>query len=199
MSGLERPDLAGLNPLLTMNSGAGSDAAMFDEQDKVQKRKIEVEVKLNDGTKMMGALFVHAQQRLSDLLNDQRQFLPLLTSAGVIVNLSKSCLYQVTQLDQRVNLDESDDPYEILGVMPSVPADELKEAYHKLCADNHPDRLQAMGLSGDFVDLANTRMARINDAYSRVLAERSAGAKANGSAGNGAQANGAESANSDPF
>ncbi len=153
---------------------------MFDAEDKVQKRKIEVEVKLNDGTKLMGALFVHAQQRLSDLLNDQRQFLPLLTSAGVIINLSKSYVFQVTQLDQRIDLDESDDPYKILGVSPSIAADELKTAYHKLCADNHPDRLQAMGLGGDFVDLANTRMARINDAYSRVLAERSAGAKANG-------------------
>ncbi|MEM7222794.1 MAG: J domain-containing protein [Pseudomonadota bacterium] len=165
---------------------------MFDEQDKVQKRKIEVEVKLNDGTKLMGALFVHAQQRLSDLLNDQRQFLPLQTSGGVISNLSKSYIYQVTQLDQRVELDESDDPYEILGVMPTIPADELKDAYRKLCADNHPDRLQAMGLSGDFVDLANTRMARINDAYSRILAERSAGAKTNGA---GAK----QGAASDPF
>ena len=153
---------------------------MFDNEDKVQKRKIEVEIGLADGTKLMGALFVHAQQRLSDLLNDQRHFIPLLTPAGMIINLSKSNIAQVTQLDQRANLDETDDPYEILGVARTVSADDLKDAYRKLCADNHPDRLQAMGLSGDFVDLANSRMARINDAYSRILAERSAGAKPNG-------------------
>ena len=92
---------------------------MFDDEDKVQKRKIEVEVKLNDGTDLMGALFVHAQQRLSDLLNDQRQFLPLLTSGGMIVNLAKSWIAQVVQLDQRTDLDETDDPFEILGVTPT--------------------------------------------------------------------------------
>ena len=157
---------------------------MFDAEDRVHKRKIEVEVKLNDGTNLMGALFVHAQQRLSDLLNDQRQFLPLLTSVGVIVNLSKSYIAQVTQLDQRADLDESDDPYEILGVAPSIPDDELKDAYRKLCADNHPDRLQAMGLSNDFVDLANSRMARINDAYQRIMSKRNGAAekKTNGNA-----------------
>ena len=49
-----------------------------------------------------------------------------------------------------------------------APLDEIKEAYRTLCAENHPDRLNGTGLSQDYIELANQRMARINDAYTRV-------------------------------
>ena len=145
---------------------------MLEMTDKVAKKKIEVEMQLSDQRSLVGALFVRAQQRLSDLLNDDRDFLPLQTTNGLIVNVAKSTIAQVVQLDQRMSEEHFNDPYEILGIKASASEGEIKKAYHKLCADSHPDRLVAMGLTGEFMDLANTRMVRINDAYQRILADR---------------------------
>ncbi len=75
---------------------------MYESDDKVSKWKIEVRVELDDGARLLGFLFVKPMQRLSDLLNDQRSFLPMQTADGLIVQLAKSTIAKVVQLDQTV-------------------------------------------------------------------------------------------------
>lgn len=67
--------------------------------------------------------------------------------------------------------DESD-PYLILGVGPEVSDTDLKRAYRRMAALNHPDRLIARGLPSQLQTLANHKMAMINAAYARVTRER---------------------------
>jgi DnaJ like chaperone protein len=50
--------------------------------------------------------------------------------------------------------------------------DELKAAYRKLVRENHPDALTAQGMPEEFVQLANERLAAINDAWDKVSKER---------------------------
>ena len=50
-----------------------------------------------------------------------------------------------------------------------LPGDASVSAYRAACAANHPDRIAGTGLAKDYVDMANARMARINDAYRRIL------------------------------
>lgn len=69
---------------------------------------------------------------------------------------------------------DPDDPYVVLGAAHDASDDELKKLYRKLIKDNHPDRLIAAGMPQEFVDLANEKLARINAAYDRVLAQRQA-------------------------
>ena len=64
------------------------------------------------------------------------------------------------------------DPYEILGVHTQASNDEIQEIYHLRAKNYHPDVIQALGLSAEFNDLANTQMARITDAYERIERER---------------------------
>ena len=71
------------------------------------KTKVAVEIELGDGTLMMGSMFVAATQRLSDLLNDDRRFLPFETSEGVVVSLRKSVISRVTELNQRATTGRS--------------------------------------------------------------------------------------------
>ncbi len=59
-------------------------------------------------------------------------------------------------------------PFQILGVSDNSTLDEIRQRYHALCAEYHPDRLGSMGLPKEFVDLATINMARINDAWTRV-------------------------------
>ncbi len=60
------------------------------------------------------------------------------------------------------------DPYEILGVNRDVSDDEIKRVYRDLIRKNHPDRLMAEGLPQEMIDVANEKVAHINNAYDRV-------------------------------
>ena len=65
------------------------------------------------------------------------------------------------------------DPYDVLGLTRSSSDDEIKTAYRQLIRENHPDLLIAKGVPEEMIDIANERMAHINDAYDRVRKERS--------------------------
>ena len=67
---------------------------------------------------------------------------------------------------------KSEDAYEILGVAKDASDDEVKSAYRKLARENHPDMLMAKGMPQEFIELANEKLAKINDAYDRIKSER---------------------------
>lgn len=64
------------------------------------------------------------------------------------------------------------DPYEILGVSKDASDDEVKATYRKLVRDNHPDVLMAKGMPEEFIEVANEKLAAINDAYDRIKKSR---------------------------
>jgi DnaJ like chaperone protein len=64
------------------------------------------------------------------------------------------------------------DPYEIIGVDPKASDDEVKNAYRKLVRENHPDALMAKGMPEEFIEVANEKLAAINDAYDRIKKTR---------------------------
>ena len=135
---------------------------------------IEVAVPRDDGSHFLGVLSLSQGQRVSDLMNDERNFIPIQLQGGSVVIQRKSAIAKVAPLDQHVDQEKISDPYEILGVARNVSDEELKQFYYSLCSQNHPDRVQSSGLSPHFVEMANSRMIRINDAYQRVLAIRQA-------------------------
>jgi len=139
-----------------------SDAAML------QKTKLAVEMEIDGGQRMLGSVFVGQKQRLPDLLNDERTFLPFETSEGIIKILRKSTIRSVTPLNQVSLPMTTTDPYEILGVAPSISDEDLRGVYHRKVQETHPDKLVSMGLPPEFVQLANDKVARINDAYDRI-------------------------------
>jgi len=69
---------------------------------------------------------------------------------------------------------DADDPYLILGVEPEISDKDLKTAYRRAAAANHPDRLMARGLPKEMIGLATHKMAIINRAYAQILDERKA-------------------------
>ena len=67
---------------------------------------------------------------------------------------------------------EQRSPYEVLGVNPGVPEEELHRHYRKLMIENHPDKLVARGLPQEMIDIATRKIAALNVAYDEVRKER---------------------------
>ena len=155
---------------------------MYESDQKLSKIDVEVQVQLDDGSQFLGVLSLSQGQRVSDLMNDERNFIPIQLQGGSVAIQRKSAIAKVAPLDQHVDQTEARDPYDVLGVPRSVSDEELKKFYHDLCAENHPDRVQSSGLSPHFVEMANSRMIRINDAYQRILEMRQS-RKGNGTNG----------------
>lgn len=64
--------------------------------------------------------------------------------------------------------DGGENPYVILGVSPSASAEAVREAYHRLVRETHPDLVIAQGLPPECIALATARLARINAAYEQI-------------------------------
>jgi len=69
-------------------------------------------------------------------------------------------------------VDAKRNPYEVLGLEPSVSNEELKSHYRALVADNHPEKLIARGVPEEFVTIAVEKVASINEAYDAIAKQR---------------------------
>lgn len=69
---------------------------------------------------------------------------------------------------QHVMLDESVDPYMVLGLAHDAPPEEVRRVYRLLVAEHHPDRLIAKGVPEELIDVATARMSAINLAYQAI-------------------------------
>ena len=67
---------------------------------------------------------------------------------------------------------ELTDPYVILGLSYTAGEDEIRRTYRRLVRENHPDSLVARGVPEEFIKLATDKLAAINTAYEKILAER---------------------------
>ena len=136
---------------------------------KTQKFPMMVEAQLADGTSIFGKVFLSPQGRLSDLLNDERDFLPFERADGSFLALAKAQLRRVAPLASGEEPYKGDDPHKILGVTTAASRDDIKKAYRDLTLIHHPDRVRGLGLTGEYLELATKNMMRINEAYERLM------------------------------
>lgn len=144
---------------------------MFDDR-KTPKVKQETEIRLRDGSKLLANLFVQPQSRLSDLLNDEREFLPVELVDGRTTVLRKAAIMQVTPAEQQTPVYQGSDPYEILGIPSNIDQSQLRERYLGMMKDAHPDRLSNLELPSHLLHFANNYSARLNEAYSAICREK---------------------------
>jgi hypothetical protein len=166
-----------------MSGYGGNDKFVF-------KKKLLVELELDTGTVMNGYVFLGQTQRLSDLMNDDRTFLPFEDMDGGITIFTKGMARRVKPIEKaQTAAADTTDPYSVLGVTRDAPDVQIREAYHQKVQETHPDKLSNLGLSPDLVKFAHERMARINEAYNKIrMARRKAAAAQaaqNAAAGNG--------------
>lgn len=78
--------------------------------------------------------------------------------------------YQLTRAHFFTNSDT--DPYSVLGLTLEATKEEIRAAYRHRVRENHPDRYIARGLPAEAIEIANRKLAAINEAYSVIAQER---------------------------
>ncbi|MBS0525603.1 MAG: TerB family tellurite resistance protein [Proteobacteria bacterium] len=64
------------------------------------------------------------------------------------------------------------EPCIVLGIDPLATDEQIREAWLRQVKAHHPDRLIAQGLPEEAIQVANRKLALINDAYDRLRRER---------------------------
>jgi DnaJ like chaperone protein len=72
---------------------------------------------------------------------------------------------------------DADDPYAVLGLWPGATMEEVRQAWRRQAAENHPDRMLQRGAPPEFVEIARDKTAAINAAYAKIRDELSVAAK----------------------
>lgn len=146
---------------------------MFESaQVKRSRERVEVSITLANGDQVDGIMFLLVGERLSDLLNDARQFLPVETPAGARI-ISKTQIADVRSFEP-IEEETTTDPYEILRVQKDTSGQELRAAWMKRVKACHPDRLAALNLDPEIIQAARRVSQRINAAYDTILRHRKA-------------------------
>ena len=68
-----------------------------------QKLMAEVEVTMTDGSILRGNFFLNPQERIVDMLNDDRRFLPFSDEDGVVTVVAKAAINSIRPAQQKVD------------------------------------------------------------------------------------------------
>ncbi len=67
-----------------------------------QKLMAEVEVLMSDGSVLRGNFFLNPQERIVDMLNDDRDFLPFSNEDDTVTVIAKSAISSIRPAQQKV-------------------------------------------------------------------------------------------------
>lgn len=144
---------------------------MFEKTEvRRSKAKIMLRLCLNDGATVEGDVFVLNGQRIQDLLNDDRAFLPVDEGGGIVTMVAKTAIARASAIGEAKPVDG--DPYAILRIEKTASNAEVREAWMKRLKTAHPDRLIALSLDAEILDAARRASQRINAAYDTIVRER---------------------------
>ncbi len=66
------------------------------------------------------------------------------------------------------------DPYDVLGVPPDTPLDQVRAAWKAAVKEHHPDRMLARGVPEEAIKLSERRLIALNAAWEEIAAKQAA-------------------------
>ena len=138
------------------------------------KTKVRVDLQLEDRTTLDGFVFCSQGERVSDILNDAREFLPFETHTKDIMMVRKGIISSIVAREDSGKKKLPTEPFEILGVSRASSRHEIRQAYQQKAQLYHPDKLASLNLPEDMTSYASDTLARINSAYDLVMRQMGA-------------------------
>ncbi|MDX5361164.1 MAG: DnaJ domain-containing protein [Alphaproteobacteria bacterium] len=141
------------------------------------RTRVRVTAALTEGHMLDGFLFLGERERLVDLMNDARRFLPFETITGEFVLIAKDEIRAVRPAEGggAAHAIYVGDPYTVLGVHRGDSDEAIKQAYYALLRQLHPQQAEASGLHPALVDCAGALTRRVIEAYDYILRSRKRG------------------------
>jgi len=157
---------------------------LFDKASGAFRHKFEKPVRLQlAGADPIDAVIFHVNgERLTDLLNDPRAFIPVRTKDGVMI-VAKSQIASIIESEAEEEepvIEEEEepsktpgfDPYAMLRVAPDASIEEIRTAYKKRIKAVHPDTVASLGLDEDLAKAALQTTQKLNYAYKKIMRMR---------------------------
>lgn len=141
-------------------------------QQHVEKQRILVEVQLSTGVSLFGYMYAGRGTRVSDVLNDQRAFLPFEAVDGKTTLHAKSAILQVFEICNVSHYVSQSDPYFLLGVRRSDEMEAVQRAFHQQISVCHPDHFLHRNPPQALIKVLADISQRLNTAYQAIKSER---------------------------
>ncbi len=158
---------------------------MFDKSGPYRHtNEVSVSLKLRGEEPFLASVFLKHSERLIDLLNDARLFIPIRGADGETMIIAKSAIASIVETgaggDEACEEPRSDtagrrasfDPYKVLRVDASASDEEVKRAYKERIKAVHPDAIAALDLDEDLRRAALLATQKANHAYRQIMRER---------------------------
>ena len=149
------------------------------------KTEISVTMSLSGDEFFDGKVFLKHDERLIDLLNDPRAFIPVRREDGATVIVAKANIVSIIEKQVEQAHEEkaeppkekrrSFDPYKVLRLAPGATVEEVRRAYKVRIKAVHPDTLSGLELDDDIAKAAILAAQRVNYAYRQIMGELKAG------------------------
>ncbi len=156
---------------------------MFDKTSGGFRHKNErpVRLLLVGGEPINATIFHVNGERLTDLLNDPRSFIPVRTDDAGIMIVAKTQIVSILELESETINDDagpskrtgpSFDAYAMLRIDKNASHDEIRAAYKARIKSIHPDSIASLGLDEELGKAALLATQKLNYAYRKILRER---------------------------
>jgi hypothetical protein len=142
------------------------------------RQKVRI-VNFND-TIAEGIVYLTPGQRVSDLLNDDRGFLPVESEAGEVRVISKRAIMEIEPLEteaaprvgSNVVTMVSGSAYDLLGVPADADDAHIRTVYHDRLASVAPKHIEAMTSNPDLITAAENLRSRYRAAFEAIMHSR---------------------------
>lgn len=170
----------------------------FDSKQRTYRHRNEINVLLRLATAQTpveATVFTSLGERASDLLNDNRAFIPVRLGSGETMIVAKTQIASVIEASARKADDkgskiygedfsaeeksdekpvEKFDAYATLRIAPEASDEEIRTAYKARMKAVHPDSLASLGLDEEISKAAVLATQKVNYAYQKIMRERGA-------------------------
>ena len=141
-----------------------------------ERRRVRAIIEREGKDPFEAYLFLGRDERMSDLVNDERDFIPAEALDGRTIIIAKKCLIEITPCGDGdfQFATRGSDPYALLGIEASASDEDVVVAYRKTLKGVHPDAVEAAGLDRRLIAAADVLTKQVLDAYKGIVAERRA-------------------------